>query len=80
MQETSIAPTPTSTELLDSLISPETLAERLGVKVTTLAEWRVNGKGPSYLRIGRSARYVPDYVDEWLLAQRCSSTAEEVRS
>ena len=46
----------TSTTLLDSLITPETLSDRLGVRLTTLAEWRVKGRGPAFLRVGRSPR------------------------
>lgn len=68
----------TSTTLLDSLITPETLSDRLGVRLTTLAEWRVKGRGPAFLRVGRSPRYRPESVDSWLLAQEHTSTAEEV--
>jgi Helix-turn-helix domain len=70
---------PSSTTLLDSLITPETLSDRLGVRLTTLAEWRVKGRGPAFLRVGRSPRYRPESVDAWLLAQEHSSTVEEVR-
>jgi Helix-turn-helix domain len=69
---------PSSTTLLDSLITPETLSDRLGIRLTTLAEWRVKGRGPAFLRVGRSPRYRPASVDAWLLAQERSSTAEEV--
>lgn len=69
---------PSSTTLLDSLITPETLSDRLGVRLTTLAEWRIKGRGPAFLRVGRSPRYRPESVDSWLLSQERSSTAEEM--
>jgi hypothetical protein len=72
------APSITSTPLLDSLITPDTLASRLDVKLATLAQWRTVGFGPAFIRVGRSPRYRPEAVDEWLLAQERTSTFEEV--
>ncbi|MEV8168854.1 helix-turn-helix domain-containing protein [Microbacterium paraoxydans] len=68
---------PASTTLLDSLITPATLAERLGTTERNLSEWRITGRGPKFIRIGRSPRYRPEAVDEWLLAQEHASTSEE---
>ena len=68
---------PTSTALLDSLITPATLAARLGTTERSLSEWRITGRGPRYIRVGRSPRYRPEAVDVWLLAQEHSSTSEE---
>jgi hypothetical protein len=68
---------PTSTQLLDSLITPATLAERLGTTERSLAEWRITGRGPKFIRIGRSPRYRPEAVDAWLLSKEHASTAEE---
>jgi len=68
---------PASTHLLNSLITPATLAERLGTTERSLSEWRITGRGPKFIRIGRSPRYRPEAVDEWLLAQEHASTSEE---
>ena len=32
-------------------------AEFLGIKPTTLANWRMEDKGPKYMRVGRMIRY-----------------------
>lgn len=69
---------PTTTSLLDSLITPSTLAERLGTTERSLSEWRITGRGPRFIRVGRSVRYRPEAVDTWLLAQEFASTSEEV--
>jgi len=69
---------PVSTSLLDSLITPATLAERLGTTERSLSEWRITGRGPKFIRVGRSPRYRPEAVDVWLLAQEYASTSEEV--
>jgi predicted DNA-binding transcriptional regulator AlpA len=68
-----------STSLLDTLITPATLAECLGMTERTLSEWRVRGRGPKFIRLGKSVRYSPDAVDAWLLSQQRTSTAEEAR-
>lgn len=71
---------PICTPLLDSLITPETLAARLETTTRTLSEWRVTGRGPDYIRAGgRRIFYRPAAVDEWLLAQEFTSTSEEMR-
>lgn len=69
--------TPVTTSLLDSLITPATLAARLGTTERSLSEWRITGRGPKFIQIGRSPRYRPEAVDEWLLAQEYASTSEE---
>ena len=40
-----------------NLMPPDTLAERWNVKVATLSQWRWNGKGPAYLKLGRRVMY-----------------------
>ena len=35
------------------------VAELLGLSVATLRAWRHRGKGPRFLRLGRSVRYLP---------------------
>jgi excisionase family DNA binding protein len=41
----------------DRLLSPEEVAEMLGVPVGTLANWRYQGRGPAFVKIGRHVRY-----------------------
>ena len=69
---------PSSSSVLDNLISPATLAARLGTTERSLSEWRIKGRGPKFIRVGRGVRYRPEAVDAWLLAQEYASTSEEV--
>lgn len=52
-------------------LSPAELADRWGVPITTLAQWRYVGKGPAYLKLGGAVRYrledVEAYEDEHLV-------------
>jgi hypothetical protein len=41
----------------ENLWSAELLAEHWGVSKHTLERWRINGVGPSYLKIGGQIRY-----------------------
>ena len=68
-----------STPLLDSLITPATLAERLGLTQRTLSEKRITGTGPAFIRTGKSVRYRPEAVDSWLMSREFRSTSEEMR-
>ncbi len=44
------------------------VAELLGLSVATLRAWRHRGKGPRFLRLGRSVRYLPADVDDFVRA------------
>jgi predicted DNA-binding transcriptional regulator AlpA len=47
----------------------EQAAAFLGVKPTTLATWRHQGRGPRYIKIGRSCFYFDSDIDAWLNEQ-----------
>ena len=57
------------------------VAEQLGLSVGTLRAWRHRGKGPRFLRLGRSVRYLPSDVDEFVRASavdtRSDSSSDE---
>jgi predicted DNA-binding transcriptional regulator AlpA len=57
------------------------VAERVGLSVATLRAWRHRGKGPRFLRLGRSVRYLPSDVDDFVRASavdtRSESSSEE---
>jgi hypothetical protein len=47
----------------------EEAAAIIGVKPTTLAMWRHKGRGPRYLKVGRSCFYLESDIESWLAAQ-----------
>ena len=55
---------------LDPLLSIEDLAEYLGVPVTTIYDWRVDGKGPCGIRVGRHVKFTVSDVLAWIDGQR----------
>lgn len=64
-----------TSEIREPLLTPVDVAEQLGLPTSTLANWRYQGQGPRYLRIGRHVCYQAVDVDDWLQAQRVRHTA-----
>lgn len=68
----------------DDLLTPAELAAMLGMSPRTLANWRSNGKGPPYLKIGveppeghqdrRKVRYQRQTAEKWALAHKYQRT------
>lgn len=65
-------------QVLDGLLSPPALARRLDVTERALSDWRISGRGPAFIRLGKTVRYRSRVVEDWLLAQEHQSTSEEV--
>lgn len=56
-------------------LTPEQLAERLSLSTETLANWRLKGGGPSYIKISRqTVRYPLAQVEAWERAKLQRST------
>jgi predicted DNA-binding transcriptional regulator AlpA len=60
-------------KLLDTIRAAEYLG---GLKPNTLEGWRVSGKSPRYIKIGRLVRYDVSDLDEYLAAQTRRSTSQ----
>jgi predicted site-specific integrase-resolvase len=52
---------------LFKLLTPKDTASILQVSIGTLANWRCTGEGPSYTKIGRTVRYSPEDIQEFIL-------------
>jgi len=46
------------------------LSDYLGVPVKTLYDWRLTGRGPCAVHVGRQLRYFLSDVRDWLIDQR----------
>lgn len=55
---------------LEPLLSIEELADYLDVPVTTIRDWRTDGKGPCAIKVGGRVRFATSDVLTWLLRQR----------
>jgi len=57
------------TNILIGLLTPEQLAQQLGVTTRTLSRWEVQRIGPPRVVIGRQIFYRIASVDAWLLSR-----------
>jgi excisionase family DNA binding protein len=55
---------------LEPLLTIEALAEYLDVPVTTIRDWRTDGKGPCAIRVGGRVRFAVSDILQWLAEQR----------
>jgi hypothetical protein len=51
--------------------------EKTAIPAKTLANWRVEGKGPPFYKFGAAVRYNLEEVYDWAAAQRRLSTTED---
>ncbi|MDZ7673744.1 MAG: helix-turn-helix domain-containing protein [Acidimicrobiales bacterium] len=56
----------TEVDVEDRLLWPEEVAEVLGVPIGTLANWRYQGRGPAFVKVGRHVRYRRSDVLGWI--------------
>lgn len=70
VEHLSLMETFTAPSGLEPLLSIEQLAQYLGVPVATIYDWRVDGKGPRGVRVGRYVKFAVSDVREWVARQR----------
>jgi excisionase family DNA binding protein len=49
-----------------TLLTEQELAKRLNVSLASVRRWRINGRGPLFVKVGALVRYRPEDVDAWL--------------
>lgn len=71
---------PSTNDETDPLMPPKKTASIIGVSPGTLANWRVAGKGPRYIKLGDSrtspVRYRLSDVEDYLSAMTRTSTVD----
>jgi hypothetical protein len=63
---------------MQKLLTADEAAPYLGVAAGTLANWRVRGLGPKFLKVSSRVMYDPDDIAAWRNARRASSTSESI--
>jgi predicted DNA-binding transcriptional regulator AlpA len=59
------------------LLKQSDAAELLRLSERTLERLRLSGCGPLYVKAGRSVRYRPADLEEWIASHVVASTSEE---
>jgi predicted DNA-binding transcriptional regulator AlpA len=80
-RETQAKPKRENSEDGMALLSNRQAAARLGVQPQTLRKWRLEGRGPVFVRLGKHLRsrvgYRASDVESWLEERTFCSTADE---
>jgi Helix-turn-helix domain len=51
-----------------ALLTEEDVARQLRVSVASLRRWRLERRGPQFIKVGSLVRYRPDEIEVWLAA------------
>jgi len=63
-----------SMNVTNPLTTESEAASLLRVSLTSLRRWRREGRGPVYRKLGRTVRYRPDDLSDFVAAARCTET------
>lgn len=69
-------PRPSSVRVSSGLLDTVRAAEFLGISKQTMANWRMRGNGPPFIKMGGAVRYKPEDLNSWLDARRERHTTE----
>ncbi len=59
------------------LLTARQAADAIGIHVRTLANWRVQGRGPTFVKVSRGkVAYLASDVDRFVLSHRFTSTTQ----
>lgn len=58
------------------VLSPKQAAETIGISTSTLAKFRLDGKGPKYSKLGRRVFYEESELRRWIGENQHASTDE----
>jgi excisionase family DNA binding protein len=50
-----------------SFLNEQEVSKRLNVSVATLRRWRLEKRGPMFVKVGSLVRYRPEDLDSWVL-------------
>lgn len=57
-------------------MSVDEAASYLGISVSSANKWRLYGRGPVYLKLGRRVVYERAALDAWIATKRRTSTSD----
>ena len=53
---------------MQSFLNEQEVSKRLNVSVATLRRWRLEKRGPVFVKVGSLVRYRPEDLDTWVTA------------
>jgi predicted DNA-binding transcriptional regulator AlpA len=62
---------------MSTLLTEEDVAQQLHVSVASLRRWRIERRGPQFIKVGSLVRYRPEELEAWLLSRPKGGSASE---
>ena len=66
--------------MLIDLLTEMDVAQKLHVSLACLRRWRLEKRGPPFVKIGQLVRYRPDELENWLRSLPTGGVAEPRKS
>lgn len=51
---------------MDTVLTEEEVAKRLHISVASIRRWRLERRGPQFIKVGSLVRYRPENLESWL--------------
>jgi predicted site-specific integrase-resolvase len=63
-----------------NLLTEEDVAKQLHVSLAALRRWRLEGRGPKFIKVSALVRYRPEELEDWLASQPTGGSAERQKA
>ena len=64
---------------MQDLLTEQDVSRRLHVSLAAVRRWRLERRGPKFIKVGVLVRYRPEELEEWLASQPFGGSPEPRR-
>jgi len=61
---------------MQDLLTEQEVSRQLRVSLAALRRWRLERRGPQFIKVGSLVRYRPEELEQWLAAQPVGGTPD----
>lgn len=65
---------------MQNLLTEREVSRQLHVSLATLRRWRLESRGPKFIKVSSLVRYRPEELEEWLVSQPVGGASDLRRS
>jgi excisionase family DNA binding protein len=64
---------------MQDLLTEQEVSRQLHVSLAALRRWRLERRGPQFIKVGSLVRYRPEELEQWLAARPTGGSPERPR-
>ena len=64
---------------MQDLLTEQEVSRQLRVSLAALRRWRLERRGPQFIKVGSLVRYRPEELEQWLAAQPVGGAPDRER-